>query len=1310
MVRVALLFLLSCSLWAQISSVEIVGTTNVQAILRYQAPSDEPCSVEISDNSEFTSLVHDVNPSLFPNHNLDNRAGNISEGRNRTFVAGKRAVHQAADGKWYSRALQAETTHYYRIRCGDQTRGGSFRTTTVPVGIARPWQMPQDASGNFRWPSTDNDNRDQRIIDPNYGTLIRRITVPGDMTSLNFPRRRFSAADGGGWDQPLSALNDDGDSATAQAGAGWLSLTGTGITLTAVYLSASSVTSVIVTLKGSSPAESEADRTIEACLTIDGANCNSDIRTAVLDRSQRTITIGSNKRIDTWGQTLWQHDISNKFFGVLIRPKGSGPVSIQYAEISVAMDAMPGMSDSGNFHTCSPTKSNGGYHCSFPGSNGAGANYMYWINPDTAEVRWLGAIIATNWGGAARQCLSTNAPWDSRDPNIYFCAATLNNRFVLLKGTYRGNDQQASPNATANFEWQDLTPGRNTMTELIQAFEPSFDDTKFPCVLGNITGDYAVIGCYRAGQDSYAWIVVFDLGNREPVGAGGTGKVVAAVPSFATPTARWCGVHSFTPMTGVDWVAWTPKALNRNREGHGPFRVRLLSNLPASAGRMTVQVSGEPEPALMPVEPGDVFQLIGGSGFDSLRIVEKTSSTEWVVERTVLRGQPTATSGERELIAYCKAYLPDPSIAPAIYWNFLADLKAADTTNTRAVVEKVLTGGHTVQRGSYRLQAHWADGYQIVTPGAPKSWNRPISFKIPSNPRYNGVRAFIGLDERYQGVAAYQSHPSYENYLATAPRNTWFVDLIPFIGLPALNGPLSRVPGFQQVYQTKANLHRETFPTFGKCGGRMLRETIGPITDSDAYSFCVGMTCVNGAGPQDVFLNCPAPVSESSRCTEAFSGDAASVCISDLPPFGQSVSQLFFDRTGRKARVITNGLMPVHSPRTQTILDTASPLPDGSWVIFPAYANNARKDLYMVKVPSDPGVIINPDAGLMPVELTVEVRPPAGIDVADVVIQYGSSSLELVTAPVKCQAGGTCTVKVPGSHRDILYTRVVYRDASGTITGNERTEAHLSGGLKGAGFQATASRVRNAASLQNRIAPGGVATLLGEQLAPCEASTTEFPAPRDLCGSSVRVNNAKAPLFQVSPTEIKFQVPAETVPGQPLEIVAGLDDAPSDPIHVDPSDVVEAAPALYSYTIDEEVQRAIIWNPDSTLNGPPDKGVRALRSGEAAVLYANSLGTTDPQVPDGEAAPADPLPKVKHEVEVYINDVRQKVLYAGLTPGQVGVYQVNFVLDPATPVLPEDTNRIWLRVREEESAKLVISLEAAPSEASFLSTSITPKQ
>ncbi|MEP6538657.1 MAG: hypothetical protein ABJF23_25180, partial [Bryobacteraceae bacterium] len=176
--RIVALFAATCGLSeAAISGVQVLGATNVQAAIAFEAPAGAACRVEVSENPSYAPLANDVNPALFNGADLDSRSGSVTDAGRRIFIAGSRSVDQAADSKWYSRALQTDTIHYFRIRCDADTATGSFRTANIPVGVTYPYPVPQDpVTGNFRWPSTDNNNGNQTIIDPNYGTLIRRVS------------------------------------------------------------------------------------------------------------------------------------------------------------------------------------------------------------------------------------------------------------------------------------------------------------------------------------------------------------------------------------------------------------------------------------------------------------------------------------------------------------------------------------------------------------------------------------------------------------------------------------------------------------------------------------------------------------------------------------------------------------------------------------------------------------------------------------------------------------------------------------------------------------------------------------------------------------------------------------------------------------------------------------------------------------------------------------------------------------------------------------------------------------------------------
>ena len=138
--------------------------------------------------------------------------------------------------------------------------------------------------------------------------------------------------------------------------------------------------------------------------------------------------------------------------------------------------------------------------------------------------------------------------------------------------------------------------------------------------------------------------------------------------------------------------------------------------------------------------------------------------------------------------------------------------------------------------------------------------------------------------------------------------------------------------------------------------------------------------------------------------------------------------------------------------------------------------------------------------------------------------------------------------------------------------------------------------------------------------------------------------------------------------------------------------VVDADPALYSYTLDGVIQRAVAENSSGEVTGPARRGGSPLLTGEPGVIYANSLGVTEPALPAGKPAPASPRAVPQAKVEVYINGVRQRLRSVTLVPGEIGVFRISFDIAPETPVHPQDDNRVWIRIGTRESARLVIEL------------------
>jgi uncharacterized protein (TIGR03437 family) len=103
---------------------------------------------------------------------------------------------------------------------------------------------------------------------------------------------------------------------------------------------------------------------------------------------------------------------------------------------------------------------------------------------------------------------------------------------------------------------------------------------------------------------------------------------------------------------------------------------------------------------------------------------------------------------------------------------------------------------------------------------------------------------------------------------------------------------------------------------------------------------------------------------------------------------------------------------------------------------------------------------------------------------------------------------------------------------------------------------------------------------------------------------------------------------------------------------------------------------AVVQNQDYSVNGPSNPA----KVGSYVTLYGTGAGAVSPAVPTGAAAPAVPLSNVAN-ITASINGVPATVTFAGLTPGSVGLLQVNLRI----PTLPGGTFPIQIAVGDVKS-------------------------
>ena len=195
--------------------------------------------------------------------------------------------------------------------------------------------------------------------------------------------------------------------------------------------------------------------------------------------------------------------------------------------------------------------------------------------------------------------------------------------------------------------------------------------------------------------------------------------------------------------------------------------------------------------------------------------------------------------------------------------------------------------------------------------------------------------------------------------------------------------------------------------------------------------------------------------------------------------------------------------------------------------------------------------------------------------------------------------------------------------------------------------------VVNAASFAPGLTPGSLATVFAAGILdnPGIVSANTVPLTTSLGGVSIRVNSTPAPMLAVANQngveQANFQVPLE-VTGTMATVVVTRSGNSSTPVTVP---VVIPQPAIYTA---DGTKALVVHNADYTLVS----NARPLVPGEFAFLYASGLGPVRNQPATGNAAPV--LAPTVASVQVSIAGVPCDVQYAGLAPGFVGVYQVNF--------------------------------------------------
>ena len=204
------------------------------------------------------------------------------------------------------------------------------------------------------------------------------------------------------------------------------------------------------------------------------------------------------------------------------------------------------------------------------------------------------------------------------------------------------------------------------------------------------------------------------------------------------------------------------------------------------------------------------------------------------------------------------------------------------------------------------------------------------------------------------------------------------------------------------------------------------------------------------------------------------------------------------------------------------------------------------------------------------------------------------------------------------------------------------------------------SAVVNAADGKAPVAPGGLISIYGQQMAPVNLATKEIPLPTALADSCLTVNGVPVPVLFVSANQINGQLPFN-VDGN-AQMTLRTPGGISDNFNFS---ILSAAPSIFrTGAAGPETGLATITRSD---NGQFITPTNPVHYGDSITIWATGLGRTNPPIDSGTAAPSDPLPSAVIAPTVLLGGTPLNVSYAGLVPGSVGLYQINATVPNGVP-------------------------------------------
>lgn len=202
-------------------------------------------------------------------------------------------------------------------------------------------------------------------------------------------------------------------------------------------------------------------------------------------------------------------------------------------------------------------------------------------------------------------------------------------------------------------------------------------------------------------------------------------------------------------------------------------------------------------------------------------------------------------------------------------------------------------------------------------------------------------------------------------------------------------------------------------------------------------------------------------------------------------------------------------------------------------------------------------------------------------------------------------------------------------------------------------------------------APGSYLEIFGSNLSDTtvdwSSSFTNGVAPTSLGGVSATVGGQRAFISFVSPTQVNLQIPSTVSTQRELNIVltAKGQTTAAYPMRINNTAGGLLAPASFRVNGRQYVY-ATKGNTGTVVSNGTIPGLPTANAapGDVLVLYGTGFGTVSPFSVAYAGAVADRVAELNSRLSIRIDGIEAQILYQGIAPGFVGLYQFNIVVPP----------------------------------------------